>query len=111
MSSNAGEVGGSATQRPSAEGTLNGATRRAPSERPRPTHDSDALLQSLMDHAPFPMSLRDLEGRFQIINRLGAELMGRAQADIVGHTSAELFAVEPAAAIDKHEHEGRFNGT
>ncbi len=102
--------GSSVTRRSSAGRGPKAAAAAAPSERWAPSHDSDVLLQSLMDHAPFPMSLRDLEGRFQIVNRLGAELMGIAQADALGHTSAELFDAETAAAIDEQERVVRCEG-
>src|ERR1700682_3289933 len=111
MRSNPGRVGGRAvTHRPSAVRALNGAARSAPPERLRPAHDSEALLESLMDHAPYLMSLRDLEGRFQIVNRLGAERIGRAAKDLLGHTSAELFDAETAAAIDEQERAVRAEG-
>jgi two-component system, cell cycle sensor histidine kinase and response regulator CckA len=50
------------------------------------------------------MSLRDLNGRFQVINKLGAGLMGQALEDLLGRTAAELFDAQTAAAIDTQEH-------
>ncbi len=69
----------------------------------RTARDAEARMQSLMDYAPFPMSLRDLDGHFVIVNRLAASLMDHAPEDVLGHTAAELFDSDAAAAIDQQE--------
>ncbi len=56
------------------------------------------------------MSVCDLEGRFQIINRLGAELIGRPRAEILGRSALELYGAETAKAIDEQERSVRQGG-
>jgi PAS domain S-box-containing protein len=76
----------------------------------RAARDAEASMQSLMDHAPFSMSLRDLDGHIQIVNRLGAELMGRAGQDLLGVDISELVDRYTAHALDEHEQEVRDTG-
>ena len=94
-----GASGGSSPAAPPNE-----ATRVGQSESSRTTRGAEVSLRSLIDQAPFPMSLRDLNGRFQVINKLGANLIGHALEDLLGRTAAELFDAQTAAALDTQEH-------
>jgi two-component system cell cycle sensor histidine kinase/response regulator CckA len=76
----------------------------------RATRDAEARMQSLMDHAPFSMSLRDLDGRFQIVNRLCLGLMGRTREKTVGRRIGEFIDHETAETLDTHEREVRNTG-
>lgn len=62
--------------------------------------ETAAEIRSLIDNAPFPISLRGLDGRFQLLNRRCAELIGRAPEDMLGLTATELFSAETGAAIE-----------
>jgi two-component system, cell cycle sensor histidine kinase and response regulator CckA len=62
--------------------------------------DEDSRLRSLIENAPFPIALRDLAGRFQVINRRGAEMIGRPAAELLGHTPEELFTHSTGTAME-----------
>jgi len=60
----------------------------------RTATESQDRLQALLDHAPTPMRLRDLEGRYLVINRSCAEL--------IGSTVEEALCREPLAPYPAH---------
>jgi PAS domain S-box-containing protein len=49
------------------------------------------LLRGLLDQAPFPLYLRDLDGRIALVNRLGAELVGQPAGEVLGRTPDEFY--------------------
>jgi PAS domain S-box-containing protein len=51
---------------------------------------NEARFQSIMDHAPMMVCLRDLDGRFTFINRAYEAFSGQSEASILGRTIAEL---------------------
>ncbi len=57
------------------------------------------LLDRIVEHAPAVISVKDLEGRYRLFNRTGAETMGFKPDDIVGRTDAEVFDAETAASF------------
>ena len=85
------------------------AAEPSPSPPPEPPASSASacaraeLVQAFLDDSPFPISLCDLDGRFQIINRLGAELIGRPREQILGHSAVELYGRETAETIARRE--------
>ena len=60
------------------------------------------LLQSVMDAVPAPVFYKDCEGRYRGCNGAFLQLIGRKQAEVIGHTVAEL-AVEDLAKYDGSE--------
>jgi len=51
---------------------------------------SESRLNAFMRHAPVAMSVKDLDGRYLMVNRLAEEFHGRPIAEILGRTSSEL---------------------
>jgi PAS domain S-box-containing protein len=62
--------------------------------------ESQQRLQAILDYAPSIIFIKDLDGRFLVINRPGEEMLGRSAADIVGLRDGDLF---PAAIAAAHE--------
>jgi PAS domain S-box-containing protein len=65
--------------------------------------ESQARLQSLLDHAPLPLSLRDLDGRFLLLNRVAADLIGDTVENLLGRPPEELDDPEVASRTDDQE--------
>jgi PAS domain S-box-containing protein len=71
---------------------------------------NQAQFQSIMEHAPMMVSLRDLDGRFTFINRAYVEFAGQSEECILGRTVAELRSQEYSdniAVQDRAVIEGR----
>jgi PAS domain S-box-containing protein len=64
----------------------------------RRARESQARFRALLDQAPMPMSLRDLDGRFVVINAHAARVIGRSVEDLLGRAPAELY--DPAVAAE-----------
>jgi PAS domain S-box-containing protein len=58
--------------------------------------ESQKLLDSILDNMPFTVFVRDLDGRFMLINRRYEELEQVAKADVLGKALHELFPKEQA---------------
>lgn len=54
--------------------------------------EGQALLQAIVDHAPALIHVKDLEGRYLLVNHHLAETLGREPAAILGKTDYELLA-------------------
>ena len=65
--------------------------------------ESQSRLQALLDHAPLPLSLRDLDGRFLLINQVAAEVLGDTVENLLQRTPQEVYGAEVATQIDDHE--------
>jgi PAS domain S-box-containing protein len=61
--------------------------------------DSKELLQSIIDNSTAVIYLKDLEGRFLMINRRFADLFHVSQQAIVGRTDYDVFPREQADAF------------
>ncbi len=59
---------------------------------------SEARLQAILDHSPAAIYLKDLEGRFLLVNRQVEIIVHRSGKEIVGKTSYDLF---PRPTADK----------
>jgi PAS domain S-box-containing protein len=71
---------------------------------------NQAQFQSIMEHAPMMVSLRDLDGRFTFINRAYVAFAGQREESILGRTIAELRSQEysdKVAVQDRAVIEGR----
>jgi PAS domain S-box-containing protein len=66
-------------------------------------HANQAMFQSIMDHAPIMLSLRDLAGRFTFINRTYVAFAGQSEASIIGRTMAELRSTKLATAAAEQD--------
>ena len=65
------------------------------SER-RAAERSRSMLQHVIDHAPNVISIKDGAGRIMLINRVGAEVLGRRQSEVIGRTDFDLLPEEVA---------------
>ena len=79
-------------------------------QRRRQNHEnvlqaSEARLRGLMDNAPDVISLRDLEGRYVMVNSIAVRRVGLPIEEIIGHTNEEIgrFSEETRQAIKDHE--------
>lgn len=61
-------------------------------------------LQAILDHSPSVAYLKDLQGRYQFVNRRFAESVGRSSADILGKTAADIW---PRAIADRFAEDDR----
>jgi two-component system cell cycle sensor histidine kinase/response regulator CckA len=58
---------------------------------------SEERLQAILDHNPNSIFVKDLAGRYVLVNRQHARLWNRSAADFIGRTDEELFPPEIAA--------------
>jgi PAS domain S-box-containing protein len=57
---------------------------------------SEQRLQAILDHSATVISLKDVQGRYLLVNRRYEELFHVTQADVLGRTDYDLFPVEVA---------------
>jgi PAS domain S-box-containing protein len=60
-----------------------------------------ALLQSIADHAPVVIYIKDRQGRFVLSNELHAALLGLTSAEVIGKQDADFLPPAVAARIDR----------
>ena len=81
--------------------------RRAMDEQQRSEgalRESEARFRSFMDHAPFSMLVKDVEGRFQMVNRGIEATWGKTAAEILGRRVGDLSqgpGVDIVEAMDR----------
>jgi PAS domain S-box-containing protein len=81
--------------------------RRALDEQQRSEgalRESEARFRSFMDHAPFSMLVKDVEGRFQMVNRGIEATWGKTAAQILGRRVRDLSqgpGVDVVEAMDR----------
>ncbi|WP_437853537.1 AAA family ATPase [Sorangium sp. So ce363] len=73
--------------------------------------DSKELLQSIIDNSTAVIYLKDLEGRYLMINRRYAELLHVSEQAIVGRTDYDVFPRERADAFRAVDQEVMATGT
>ena len=61
--------------------------------------ESQQLLQSIIDNTSAVIYVKDLQGRYLLINRKYCELFHFTDADVIGKSDAELHPAETAAAV------------
>lgn len=64
---------------------------------------SRALLHALIDNSPAAISVRDLDGRFVLMNRHHAQLLGRDPAAVVGEIDSDVLPPESLASLRAHD--------
>jgi len=60
-------------------------------------------LQALFDHSPFAISIKDSEGRFQMVNPAAEHMIGVARAEILGRTVQEISPAQAAGVLADEE--------
>lgn len=66
---------------------------------------SEAQLRAIIDHTTALVYVKDLEGRFILVNRQLEENLGRPAAQIIGKTSHDFYRQEIADEIATHDRE------
>ena len=66
---------------------------------------SEAQLRAIIDHTTALVYVKDLEGRFILVNRQVEENLGRPAAQIIGKTSHDFYRQEIADEIAAHDRE------
>ncbi|WND77079.1 PAS domain-containing protein [Thalassospiraceae bacterium LMO-SO8] len=57
--------------------------------------ESEAKLQAITQNAPMLLNLKDMEGRYQFVNDVYAQWVGKPVDEIIGKTVTEVFRTEP----------------
>jgi PAS domain S-box-containing protein len=65
----------------------------------RELREGESRLRSVLDHVPAAVSIKDLEGRYLLINREYEQLYGVTNASIGGKVDGDLFPAEQAAVL------------
>jgi PAS domain S-box-containing protein len=65
--------------------------------------DSEARMRAFMDHAPLAMFVKDLEGRFTMLNRHDGVFLGRPAEDAIGRRAADFLSSGDAALVVAHD--------
>lgn len=66
--------------------------------------DSETRFRALIEHAPFAINLKDRDGRYILMNREFAELVGGSAEALIGKTVFDLGgSPEHAALVDRHD--------
>ena len=67
--------------------------------------ESHALLNAVVEGTSDPVFVKDLSGRYLMINTAGASSLGRTAPEMVGRRDDELFEPVVAAALTSHDAE------
>jgi PAS domain S-box-containing protein len=66
-------------------------------------HETEERLRAILDNATAVIYLKDLEGRFLLVNRAFERLFRVREAEILGKTAQDLFLKDMAAAMAEHD--------
>jgi PAS domain S-box-containing protein len=67
--------------------------------------ESEARLQAIIDQASTVVYVKDVESRFQLVNRKFEEITGLTREEVRGRTSVDLFGPEAGATLLDHDRE------
>ncbi len=67
--------------------------------------EQEALLMAVLDNCPSAIHVKDLQGRYILINRLFGELLGVTNAELRGKTDDHLLPPETAEQMREHDRE------
>jgi PAS domain S-box-containing protein len=74
--------------------------RRKAEERLR---ENEKLLRAIVDNSPAVVFLKDVEGRFLLVNRRIEQMFDRPREQLVGKTDHDLFPPETAAPLRSND--------
>jgi len=63
----------------------------------------EARLQAILDNSPTVMHLKDIQGRYVLINRRFEQLLRQRREEIIGKSPHELFPQETARVLRTHD--------
>jgi PAS domain S-box-containing protein len=72
-------------------------------EKQQALRESESRLQAVLDNAPSIMYVKDLNGRFIMVNRAFAALLNRPTEQILGKTGRELYPMEEARVFEAND--------
>jgi len=90
-------------------GTHTDITKRKKAEEE--LRQSKTLIQSVFDHMPMAIYVRDVDGRFILVNKNHATALGYTSQQLVGRYDYELFSPEMMQAIRALDQQVMENGT
>src|SRR6185295_1610666 len=61
-----------------------------------PIPNSNDILQAVIEATPDAIFVKDLEGRYVVINEAAARFLGKTPQDIIGKNDLELYPEETA---------------
>jgi two-component system, cell cycle sensor histidine kinase and response regulator CckA len=65
--------------------------------------ESHGLLNAVIEGTSDAVFIKDLEGRYRLINSAGARFLGRSVEDVLGKDDRTLFSAETAALVMAHD--------
>jgi len=65
--------------------------------------ESESRLQAVLDNAPSVMYVKDLTGKFVLVNRALAALLNRSTEEIIGKTGAEIYHLDEAEVFEAND--------
>ncbi len=71
----------------------------------RAAAETQARLQAILDNSPVAIAIKDLEGRYLVINRRCHELLGIDPDTTLGRTAHDVFPAEVADSLHSHDRE------
>jgi PAS domain S-box-containing protein len=72
-------------------------------ERTRELQESEALFRAVVDHSPTKIHIKDMEGRYTLINKEAEKLFGVTDEEGRGKTTYDLFEKDVAEAYIRHD--------
>ncbi|MGB1109470.1 MAG: PAS domain S-box protein [Gammaproteobacteria bacterium] len=88
------------------EGTMVASALRDITERRRMEQaltDNRNMLQSVLDNSPAVIYMKDLQGRYVLVNRLWYEVMGRTGQETIGLTDHDFLPADVADAFVEND--------
>jgi two-component system cell cycle sensor histidine kinase/response regulator CckA len=73
--------------------------------------ESHGLLNAVIEGTTDAIFVKDLEGRYRLINSAGARFLGRSVADVIGQDDRTLFSAETAGLVMAHDRRVMASGT
>jgi PAS domain S-box-containing protein len=65
--------------------------------------ESEEKFRTVVDNSPTKIHIKDLEGRYLLVNKEAEDLFGVTDEDAKGRTSLEIFSKEQAEAFRRHD--------
>lgn len=86
-------------------GLLYGAARDVTeSRRARETLiENERLMQAILDHCDAVIYVKDLDGRYALVNEAFLRLVGRRRPEVIGRRAEEVWAPRPAPGLDAEQ--------
>ncbi|MCI0487702.1 MAG: PAS domain S-box protein [Blastocatellia bacterium] len=73
-------------------------------------HESHSLLQAIIESTPDAVFVKDLEGRYVMINSAGARFLEKAVEEVIGQDDTALFSPDTASQIMETDRKVRDSG-